>query len=219
MQHSFAAEEMADVFSIDTSKIDNFEPPVIRTPMSGELSMQSTEIDREEARREFDLENSLAEPRANKKRRKLCSESSCTRQAQSGGRCIKHSAVENKRKWTLCSEANCPRQARTCGRCVRHGAVVKRCSEANCRRQVAYKGRCCKHSPVKPVRKLCSVDGCVSFARKQNVCTKHGAVRKLCSILNCPQLVQNRGLCQKHGATWKRYPCYVLDCPNKTQSG
>jgi hypothetical protein len=133
MQHCFAAEEMAEVFSIDTSTdkpvagswrtVFVFRDRCVERVETPEL-MQSTEIDREEARREFDLENSGAEPRANKKRRKLCSESSCTRQAQSGGRCIKHSAVKKKRK--LCSESSCTRQAQIGGRCIKHSAVKKK---------------------------------------------------------------------------------------------
>merc|ERR1712194_624628 len=109
------------------------------------------------------------QPKARRKR-KVCSEDGCTKNAQEGGVCIKHGAKVKQRK--VCSEEDCTNGAQKGGVCYKHGAKVKRCSHYDCTKQVQQGGVCIEHGAKV---KRCSHDGCSKFAQTGGVCVKHGA--------------------------------------------
>jgi len=52
----------------------------------------------------------------------------------------------------------------------------------------------------KRFRKVCTIDGCTSFAINGGVCRKHGAHVTLCSTEGCANVAKKHGLCKRHGA-------------------
>merc|ERR1712194_301586 len=106
------------------------------------------------------------QPKARRKR-KVCSEDGCTKNAQKGGVCIKHGA-----KVKRCSHYDCTKQVQQGGVCIEHGAKVKRCSHDGCSKFTKGGGVCIKHGAKV---KRCSHGGCTKFSVTGGVCMKHGA--------------------------------------------
>ena len=52
----------------------------------------------------------------------------------------------------------------------------------------------------KRFRKVCTKNGCTSFAINGGVCRKHGAHVTLCSTEGCTNVAKKHGLCKRHGA-------------------
>jgi len=75
--------------------------------------------------------------------------------------------------------------------------------------------------------KLCSVDGCGSFAKQGGVCIRHGAKLKprkqrpkLCSVEGCGSFAKKGGVCVRHGAKLKpRKLCSVEGCGSFAKQG
>jgi hypothetical protein len=48
--------------------------------------------------------------------------------------------------------------------------------------------------------RLCTTDGCTSYAISGGICRKHGAHVTLCSTEGCTNVAKKNGLCKRHGA-------------------
>ena len=81
---------------------------------------------------------------------------------------------------------------------MKHGAKVKLCSIEGCT-SFAQKGGVCKKHGAK-LLKRCSSQGCTNKARIGGVCVKHGAKVKRCSTQGCTNQVVKGGVCCRHGA-------------------
>jgi hypothetical protein len=60
-------------------------------------------------------------------------------------------------------------------------------------------------------KKLCKIDGCVTYAKGGGVCIKHGGGKR-CSVASCERLARFAGsLCYAHGVTEKKHAAIALE--------
>ena len=100
----------------------------------------------------------------------------------------------------VCSTAECGAAAKVRGLCMKHGAYGF-CSFGGCSTAAlsVAKGTCSKHG-ARRSRKVCTTEGCTTFARARGVCTKHGAFGP-CQVDGCTTNAISVGspCCYTHG--------------------
>jgi len=114
---------------------------------------------------------------------------------------------------------NSPKKKRIRAKCsadgcnMRYGAKKKICSHEGCT-SFAQKGGVCysSHGAPRPAPKACSHEGCVNQAKKGGVCVRHGAKQKTCSYDGCTTIALVGGVCTRHGA--KKKTCSHDGCTN-----
>jgi len=135
-------------------------------------------------------------PVPSKRARKKCSVDECTKNAQSGGVCMRHGA-----KVKPCSHEGCTNIVVKGGVCVRHGAKVKvkSCSHEGCTNHARTGGVCRRHGAKIKVKK-CSDKDVPTMLRTAESTFRHGAKVKICTDEGCTYNVRQGRVCGKHGA-------------------
>ena len=75
------------------------------------------------------------------------------------------------------------------------------CSTEGCKSWARFGGVCIQHCTRR--KNVCKVEGCTNHAKKGGVCIRHGAkvaTRKRCSTVGCNNYVVQGGVCKRHGA-------------------
>ena len=76
------------------------------------------------------------------------------------------------------------------------------CSTEGCKSWARFGGVCIQHG-ARNRKTSCKFEGCTNHAKKGGVCIRHGAkvaARKRCSTVGCNNYVVQGGVCKRHGA-------------------